>query len=69
MAANAVANDYPWYTLVEGPDLLQGDFLKQCPILIPPDAFQIPGPGEPPEIKVGVQMYDVVIMSHSCDLE
>jgi hypothetical protein len=69
LAGNTVANDYPWYTVVEGPDLRQGDFLNQCPILIPPEDFQIPDPAEPAEIKVGVQMYDVVIMSQSCDLE
>lgn len=69
LAANAVADNYPWYTLVEGPDLLQGDFLDQCPILVPPDDFEIPRREEPVEIKVGVRPYNVVVMSHSCDLE
>jgi hypothetical protein len=69
LTASPVANDYPWYALVEGADLLQGDFLDQCPILIPPDDFQIPVLGEPTEIRVELRTYDVVIMSQSCDLE
>ena len=69
MEAPAVANDYPWYALVEGSDLLQGDFLDQCPILIPPDDFQIPVLGEPTEIRVELRTYDVIVMSQSCDLE
>lgn len=69
MTALPVAHDYPWYALVEGASLLQGDFLDQCPILIPPDDFQIPRSEEPAEIKVGLRPYDVVVMSQSCDLE
>ena len=69
LAVNTGADHYPWYTLVEGPDLRQGDFLDQCPILIPPNDFQVPAPGEPAEMKVGVRPYNVVIMSQSCDLE
>jgi hypothetical protein len=69
LAANGVANDYPWYTLVEGPDLLRGDLLNICPFFVPPDDFQMPSSGELAETKVGVQIYDVVMMSQSCDLE
>jgi hypothetical protein len=69
LTAPSVANDYPWYALVEGPTLLQGDFLDQCPILIPPDDFQLPKSGEPTEIKVGLRTYDIIVMSQSCDLE
>jgi hypothetical protein len=26
---------YPWYAIVEGSDLQQGDLLEGCPVLIP----------------------------------
>jgi hypothetical protein len=61
--------DYPWYELVEGSELMQGDFLDRCPIIIPPRDFELPVSKERPiETKVGVQTYDVVVMSQSCDL-
>lgn len=59
---------YLWYEIVDtDEDLLQGDFIKECPIVIPPS--EISG-----ELKIpdGTEMriinYDVVIMSQSCDL-
>jgi len=64
-----MSKDYPWYEHVEGQDLLQGDFLDRCPILIPPKNFHVPlDTSEVSEINVGIKTYDVVIMSQSCDL-
>ena len=54
--------DYPWYEVVCGEDdLMQGDFIKDCPVLIPP--LEISN-----SIEVKIINYDVVIMSQSCDL-
>lgn len=61
--------EYPWYALVAGPELAQGDFLDRCPILVPPDEFRIDDGPVPSGITVGVRTYDVVVMSQSCDLE
>lgn len=59
---------YLWYEIVDSDeDLLQGDFIKECPIVIPPSEISS-------ELKIpdGTEMriinYDVVIMSQSCDL-
>jgi len=53
--------DYPWYKLIEGKEILQGDIIFSCPLIIPPS-----------EIKEGIGVdiieYDIIIMSQSCDL-
>lgn len=53
--------EYPWYRLVKGTDLAQGDLLPECPVVIP--ASQVAD-----EMQARVVFYDVVIMSQSCDL-
>jgi hypothetical protein len=55
---------YPWYELVSGRDLEQGDILLGCPVfLIPPEAIREPG-----EHPITIQHQNVIIMSQSCDL-
>ncbi len=54
--------EYPWYDVVDsGEDLLQGDFIKECPVVIPPS--EVCG-----EVEVRIINYNVVVMSQSCDL-
>jgi len=54
--------EYPWYEIVDGnEDLLQGDFIKECPIVIPPSEIS-------DKVEVRVINYNVVVMSQSCDL-
>ena len=53
---------YPWYEVVDGDEsLLQGDFIKKCPLIDPPKAMS-------PDQIIEYIEYDVVIMSQSCDL-
>jgi hypothetical protein len=60
-----MAKDYPWYEIVEGDELLlQGDFISECPIIVPPSEL-ITGAQE---VNTRVVAYNVVIMSQSCDL-
>jgi hypothetical protein len=56
---------FDWYGLVEGPDILQGDFLNNCPVLLPKDPNEI----DRDDLDADLQRYDVVVMSQSCDLE
>ena len=57
--------DYPWYDTVRGKEgLLQGDFIKECPVVIPPSGIS----EEVSEVEARIVSYDVVIMSQSCDL-
>lgn len=53
---------YPWYEIINGNEiLLQGDFIKECPVIIPPSEIS-------DNIKVRISNYNVVVMSQSCDL-
>lgn len=55
--------NYPWYDVLKGDDqLLQGDFIKDCPIVIPPSELN------EEEVEVEITTYNVVVMSQSCDL-
>ena len=55
--------EYTWYIVVEKSDeILQGDFVPECPILIPPQSLD----KDEPDIEI--QLIDSVIMSQSCDL-
>lgn len=59
-----MAKEYPWYDIVErNEDLLQGDFIKECPIVIPPSDIL-----DRKEADVNIAKYDVVVMSQSCDI-
>lgn len=57
---------YPWYELVCGGGLEQGDILMACPIIVPASDLSFPLPADyfPGEIEE----YDVVVMTQSCDL-
>jgi len=56
---------YPWYDVVNGDeDILQGDFIQECPVIIPPSEIS----DETKVYETHVINYDVVIMSQSCDL-
>jgi hypothetical protein len=59
--------DSGWYDLVEGAELLQGDLLSNCSILIPtekPCWPLIPNS----QIALEARKFDVIVMSQSCDL-
>ena len=57
-----MVKEYPWFEVVDGDDnLLQGDFIKECPIVIPPSEISY-------EVEVRIVNYNVVVMSQSCDL-
>jgi hypothetical protein len=54
---------YPWYEQIKKSDnLMQGDFVPDCPIIIPPEDFQ-------GDKKLNVKLTNSIILSQSCDLE
>lgn len=56
--------DYPWYRAVPGESTLeQGDFLQNCPVVVPPAKYEA---GE--ETTVDIAEYNVIVMSQSCDI-
>jgi len=55
---------YPWYAVVSGESLEQGDILLDCPVLyVPPGTLFQRGS---PQIRVDRQ--NVIVMTQSCDL-
>ena len=56
--------EYPWYNILTNTDeLLQGDFVPECPILIPPSSIKIDD-----EPNIDIQLIDSIVLSQSCDL-
>jgi len=65
-----VEQSYPWFQLVDGASLEQGDILEGCPVFSPaPDLpHDFDKLGEPsPEFDY--KRLDVIVMTQSCDLE
>ncbi len=57
---------YPWYEVVNGSLLQQGDLLPDCPVVLPsPD---IGFPLRKSDVPADLITFDVVVMSQSCDL-
>jgi len=56
--------DYPWYIVIKSdPEIQQGDFISDCPIIIPPHNFE-----EGQELDIKVELMDAIVLSQSCDL-
>lgn len=57
---------YPWYDLVEGSEISQGDIIESCPVIIVPPVENV---SEGDEIEVVSREIDVIVMTQACDLE
>jgi hypothetical protein len=66
--ASPFENKYPWYELVGGSEILQGDFLDHCPVLVPTAEAQLELDSDD-EIEAERLDTNVVVMSQSCDLQ
>ncbi|MDD3568838.1 MAG: hypothetical protein PHT92_10610 [Bacteroidales bacterium] len=56
--------DFLWYSELQNNDNLeQGDFVPDCPIVIPPDSII-----ENEQIDVEINLIDSIVLSQSCDL-
>lgn len=56
--------EYPWYKLLENKEqLLQGDLIDNCPIVIPPITRK-----EKEPIETKITEYNVIILSQLFDL-
>lgn len=80
MAAPPIATEeeYPWYSVVEDDSLRQGDFFFGLPAYVPkyPDELAhaldpevaTDLEDEPIEVDIGLERYNVIVLSQSCDL-
>jgi len=67
-----MAKEYPWYKMVTGEQLEQGDIFYNYPIFLPkvtPETIRAIQNNETPETPVDVNLVDVIVLSQSCDLE
>lgn len=67
------ADDYPWYTVVTGDSLAQGDLLDNCPVFIAPAELAAPEAGpkmaeDAIQAEFRYEPFDLIVMSQTCDL-
>lgn len=63
--ANDPRTKYPWYEVVSGTGLEQGDIIRGCPVfLIPPEAAL----ESEQDRSVTIEEQNVIVMTQSCDL-
>ncbi len=57
---------YPWYQSLtaENNELLQGDLIEACPVILPPNNMALSE-----DYELDVEEHNVIVISHSCDLE
>ncbi len=58
--------EYPWYEVVTGEEISQGDIIEDCPVVIIPPKGDI---DDGDEIEATIQKIDVIVMTQACDLE
>jgi hypothetical protein len=66
-----MVEEYPWYKIVAGEELEQGDIFYNYPIFLPkvtPETIKAIQNNETPDTPVDVNLVDVIILSQSCDL-
>ncbi len=59
---------YPWFGVVSGDDIEQGDILEGCPVFQPPDDLTVKATEELSTATFMWNERDVIVMTQSCDL-
>lgn len=57
--------EFSWFRVVQGFDLLQGDILEACPVFVPPDDLVLDATAPVP---FDWEARDVIVLTQSCDL-
>ena len=57
--------EYPWYDMVQGEDLEQGDLFEACPIFSPPEDLAA---GRLETATFRWEERDLIVLSQSCDM-
>jgi hypothetical protein len=57
---------YPWYTVVSGDDVQQGDILESCPVFFPPSTTNLDDPFARSVFDWAER--DVIVLTQSCDI-
>lgn len=59
------AEQFPWYRIVRGPELQQGDLVEACPVFVPLNDFPLDAPTP---VDFDWEVRDVIVLTQSCDL-
>ena len=59
---------YPWFGVIEGDDIEQGDILEDLPIFLLPDDLVVDAGRKPSSTTFKWIEQDLIVMSQSCDL-
>lgn len=65
--APAYPQAYPWFGVIEGDELEQGDILESCPVFLPPPDLDVHAE-RPVNATLQWKEQDLIVMSQSCDL-
>jgi hypothetical protein len=65
--ASSIPN-YPWFGVIEGDDIEQGDIVEGFPVFLPPDDLVVDAGGQPSSTTFKWKEQDLIVMSQSCDL-
>jgi hypothetical protein len=58
--------EYPWFGVIDGDDIEQGDILEGCPVFLPPEDLAVSA--APASATFAWNERDLIVMSQSCDL-
>jgi hypothetical protein len=62
----ALPQEYPWFGVVNGDQIEQGDIFENCPVFLPPDEINLAA--EKPAAEFKWEDRDLIVLSQSCDL-
>lgn len=62
-----MAFGYPWYAIVEGDEIEQGDIFESCPVFLPSADLGTLDAGSA-EVSFRAARRDVIVLTQSCDL-
>jgi hypothetical protein len=60
--------EYPWFGVIEGDEIEQGDIFECCPIFLPPEELVLKAGEKPISATFKWEERDLIVMSQSCDL-
>ena len=64
----------PWFEVVSGSELQQGDVIRRCPVPVIPSNWLLAGTASASEdvtapiVEIKLETYNVIVLSQSCDL-
>lgn len=65
---DATIPKYPWFGIVEGDEIEQGDIFEDCPIFLPPQDLKVSDTQPQRDVPFSWLKRDVIVISQSCDL-